>query len=148
MFNIPEIKEELIEIKKKDFENGTYHFIEKLIERLSRDVVKPFSSIAVGIVFSVFKNIFIEGTIGWYIFISFSIFFCLYGIYILFKNSHIKSYICKRSKGNTKEVEILRNKAIADNNEDFQSAVNHMTSNPTDIELQALIEYSKEQKWI
>lgn len=148
MFNIPEIKEELIEIKKKDFENGTYHFIEKLIERLSRDVFKPFSSIFLGVIFSIFKSIFIEGSAGWYLFILLSIFFCLYGIYILVKNSIIKSHVCKKSNSNTKQIEIFRNKAIADNNEDFQSAVNHMTSNPTDIELKALIEYSEEKKWI
>ena len=75
MFNIPEIKEELIEIKKKDFENNTYHFVEKLIERLSHDVFKPFSSLIVGIVFSTLKTVFIEGSIGWYIFICLSIFF-------------------------------------------------------------------------
>jgi len=148
LFNIPEIKEELIEIKKKDFENNTYHFVEKLIERLSHDVFKPFSSLIVGIVFSTLKTVFIEGSIGWYIFICLSIFFFSYAVYILIKNSIIKSNVCKKSNSNTKQVEILRNKAIADNNGDFQSAVNHMTSNPIDIELQALIEYSKEQKWI
>ena len=93
MFNIPEIKEELIEIKKKDFENNTYHFVEKLIERLSHDVFKPFSSLIVGIVFSTLKTVFIEGSIGWYIFICLSIFFFSYAVYILIKNSIIKSNV-------------------------------------------------------
>jgi hypothetical protein len=148
VFNIDELKKELIETKKNDLENNTFNFINRTIEILSHNVLKPFIAIILGIVFSSLKVIFIPSGVAWYSFTILAIYCYAYGVYILIKDNSIKSKIKKTSSGNTKQVEILRNKAIADNNQELKKAIELMTSNPSDIELQALMEYCREKSLI
>lgn len=148
MFNIKNYKRSLIDAKKKDFEYNTHDFTIMKGEILLKNSSKPIIAIFIGIIFLFIRIIFEKWSIPWLGLTFFSMMFCIRGLYFLAKIHFLEKEFSIDSPTNQYTLNTLFNKAKASKNDDFLSAIIKVKYFPTDIKVQALLEYAEEKCWI